>query len=439
MTTRKRLKPVSVYFPDSHAKQIEIEQSTAKFKLIRAGRRGGKTTHGSKKAGKGFLQGRRIFLASPSINQVDAFWQKLNDYFFEAIEAGAVNANKSRRVMTFPNNKRGRIECRTARNADELRGGFADEVILDEFGYLKDAEYALHEVIEPMLLDTNGDLEIYSSPRAGSYFNKLDEQIDAGLLDEWANFAFTSYDNPHLSREALARMEKNAKARGGIRAFEQEILAKRLDEVAGALWKKAYFRYEPPLGVKGFRFVRVVVAVDPAVTASEDSDETGIVVVAKGSDGLYYVLGDYSGVYSPLEWAQKVAWAYEFHKADRVIAEKNNGGDLVKSNLRAAGGRNFPVTLVHASRGKFARAEPVAALYQPDPKTGSPGRVVHASGFTLDEKGKLVLTPGLLTLDKLETQLTTWTFDADFSPDRIDALVWGLWFLSQKSTVTVSH
>lgn len=440
MTSNKKLKPVEIYFPDPHPKQREIDENPAKFKLVRAGRRGGKTTHGSRKAAKKFLEGRRQMLASPSLNQVDAFWEKLNVYFYDAIEAGAIIANKSRRIITFPGNKPGRIECRTARDANELRGGWADDVYLDEFAYLKNAEYGLHEVIEPMLLDTNGNLEIYSSPRAGSYFNELDEKIDNGLLDEWANFAFTSHDNPHLSKEALERQKRNAIARGGVRAYEQEILAMRLGEVTGALWRQAWFRYDPPTS-KGFRFVRVVVAVDPAVSSNSDSDETGIVVVAKGSNGLYYVLADLSGVYTPLEWAQKVAWAYEFYKADRVVAEKNQGGDLVKENLKTSGGRNFPVWLVHASRGKVARAEPIAALYQPDPQGGefALGRVVHCPGLYIDDRGKLSILPGSPDLKALENQMTTWTVDADFSPDRSDAAVWGLWFLSQKSTGAISH
>ena len=76
-------------------------------------------------------------------------------------------------------------------DADELRGGFADDILLDEFAYLKNAEYGLHEVIEPMLLDTDGDLDIYSSPRAGSYFNKLDEQIEkASSMSGKASFYF---------------------------------------------------------------------------------------------------------------------------------------------------------------------------------------------------------------------------------------------------------
>ena len=251
---------------------------------------------------------------------------------------------------------------------------------------------------------------------------------------------FTSFDNPALSVEALERLKKNAIKRGGVRAYEQEILAMRLGEVAGALWRQTWFRYDPPITEKGFRFLRIVVAVDPAVSSNADSDETGIVVCAKGSNGLYYVLADYSGVYTPGEWAQKVAWAYEFHKADFVIAEKNNGGDLVKSNLKVYGGRNFPIHLVHASRGKFARAEPISAIYQPEPfKTNAIGRVIHSPGLFINDKGKCEFHPNSPNLNALENQMTTWTIDADFSPDRLDALVWGLWFLSQRSSSSHSH
>jgi predicted phage terminase large subunit-like protein len=146
-----------------------------------------------------------------------------------------------------------------------------------------------------------------------------------------------------------------------------------------------------------------VVAVDPATTSGEESDETGIVVAGIGYDGRGYILADESGRYRPEEWARKVASAYHAHKADAVIAESNQGGEMVGAVLRAYGSAGLPVRTVHAKRGKATRAEPVAVLYEQ-------ARVSHVG-----------------SLARLEDQLTTWDPGASgASPDRLDALVYAV-------------
>ena len=150
----------------------------------------------------------------------------------------------------------------------------------------------------------------------------------------------------------------------------------------------------------------MVVAIDdPAVTSNARSDETGIVVAGVDSDKHCYVLADGSGRMSPNKWAERAIALYDRHSADRIIGETNNGGDLVKEVLRtASGGQTFRFIAVNASRGKYARAEPVAALYEQ-------GKVHHVGTFP-----------------DLEDQMCTWTpkGPADVSPDRMDALVWAI-------------
>ncbi len=146
--------------------------------------------------------------------------------------------------------------------------------------------------------------------------------------------------------------------------------------------------------------IRVVIGVDPAVTATENSDETGIVAAGIDADGHIYILGDYSLKGTPLEWGRAVVKAFNRHQADRVIGEVNNGGDLVEMNLRQVD-PNIPFTKVHASRGKVIRAEPIAALYEQ-------GRVHHIGMFPL-----------------LEDQMTQWV-PGEKSPDHLDAMVWAL-------------
>jgi phage terminase large subunit-like protein len=191
----------------------------------------------------------------------------------------------------------------------------------------------------------------------------------------------------------------------GTRLGRQEIGGEYLDDIPGALWTRAMFddrRLAPDLR-------RAVVAVDPAVSAHEESDETGIVVAGVGIDGRGYVLADRSCRLSPDGWARRAVGAYAEFKADRIVAEVNNGGDLVEHTLRTVE-RAVPFKKVHASRGKAIRAEPVAALYEQ-------GKVTHVAPF-----------------DDLEDQLCGWTPESGESPDRLDALVWALTDLLVEAT-----
>ena len=194
---------------------------------------------------------------------------------------------------------------------------------------------------------------------------------------------------------------------GGTTLGRQELEGEILDDVPGALWTRVIIKHAPPprimrAGVAEPDLARVVVAVDPAITSGEDSDETGIVVCGLGHDRRGYVLADLSTRMSPIEWARRAIGAYHEHKADRIIAEANQGGDMVSTVIRTVD-PTVPVTLVHASRGKRTRAEPVAALYEQ-------GRVTHCA-----------------PMPDLEDQLCSYTGDpGESSPDRMDALVWGL-------------
>ena len=210
----------------------------------------------------------------------------------------------------------------------------------------------------------------------------------------------TTYDNEHLPASFVTAMEQ---LYGGSRLGRQELDGELIEDIEGALWSRAMIEAcrigaVPPLA-------RVVVAVDPP--AGLDGDACGIVCVGLGEDRRGYVIEDASVAgASPEGWARIVAACAARHNADRVVAEKNQGGEMVRSVLTAADAA-LPLTLVHASRGKIARAEPVAALYER-------GRVSHAGRF-----------------DKLEDELCGMVVGGTYqgpgrSPDRADALVWGL-------------
>lgn len=206
----------------------------------------------------------------------------------------------------------------------------------------------------------------------------------------------------------------------GSQLGRQELDGVLLEELEGALWSRKMIDAHrlavmPTLLDKDFYFTRIVVGVDPATTDKENSDETGIVVVALGVDKHGYVLADYSGKYSPKGWGDKVAWAVKHWQADMVVAEVNQGGDMVKHVLHSADA-SLMIKMVHASRGKMARAEPVAQKYEQ-------GKVHHVGRPVLDADGLKIEGH----LDNLEDQMCTWErLSASYSPDRIDALVWAL-------------
>ena len=192
-------------------------------------------------------------------------------------------------------------------------------------------------------------------------------------------------------------VERQQQAAGRARAPQRQ---QRAGEAEGALWSRATIDRHRVAEVPELR--RIVVAIDPAVTSSETSDETGIGVVGVGYDDHGYVLEDRSGTYSPDEWASTAEALYQKYEADAVVGEVNQGGDLVESNLRAQS-EHIPFKQVRATRGKTLRAEPVASLY-------TQGKVHHTDEMPL-----------------LEEQMCTWEGgSADDSPDRLDWLVWGL-------------
>jgi predicted phage terminase large subunit-like protein len=188
----------------------------------------------------------------------------------------------------------------------------------------------------------------------------------------------------------------------GTRLGRQELNAELLEDVPGALWNHGIVEAARVSAVP--ELTRVVVAIDPAVTSGDDADETGIIVAGKDRNGDGYILSDLSGRYPPIEWARIAIPAYRTHNADRIVAEVNQGGDLVEQTIRTVD-PNAAFTAVRASRGKVTRAEPISALYEQ-------GRVHHLGVFP-----------------ELEDQMCAFTPDVDRaagSPDRVDALVWAL-------------
>ena len=203
----------------------------------------------------------------------------------------------------------------------------------------------------------------------------------------------------------------------GTRIGLQELYGQVLDEIEGALWTRQRIDDSRIAPQDAPQMIRVVVAVDPAVTNTIHSDETGIVVAGVGTDLEYYVLDDRSLRASPDQWAKEVVAAYHDWKADRVVAETNNGGDLVILTINQVGD-DIPTKKVTATRGKRLRAEPISAMYEQ-------GRVHHVGSFPQLEEQMCEWVPKP-EIDKTKDE-------KQYSPDRLDALVWALHELSEGS------
>ena len=216
----------------------------------------------------------------------------------------------------------------------------------------------------------------------------------------------TTYENiENLSEVFFSTVIKKYE---GTRLGRQELMAELLEDTPGALWTLGLID-DTRITYREFQdieLVRIGVAIDPAVSSvKETSNETGIIAAGIDAQGEGYVLADGSGIYKPLAWARRAISLFTQLKADRIVAEVNNGGELVEANLRAVSPM-IPYARVWASRGKRVRAEPISSLYERG--------LVHHVG----------------TFPDLEDQMTTWdASDGSPSPDRLDALVWILTYL----------
>lgn len=221
----------------------------------------------------------------------------------------------------------------------------------------------------------------------------------------------STFDNAvNLAASALDTLKAKYE---GTRLGRQELYAEMLDDVPGALWTRGAIeraRWDQTKPMPPMQ--RIVIGVDPSGSDGETGDSQGIIAAGKGKDGRAYVIEDGSLRAGPDEWARRVKKLYDEHGADRIVAERNFGGEMVRRVIQTVG-RNLPVTLVTASRGKAIRAEPVAALYEQ-------GKVSH-----------------LRPMPDLEDQMVNMTGDGFVgmgSPDRLDALVWALTELMLQGT-----
>jgi len=376
--------------------------------IIRAGRAFGKTRSGS-----GWVQERALAHPGRWIALVARTPADARDIMIEGPGGILKNARPSerpqfepsKRRLTWPNGSWATIFSDEA--PDQLRGFSGDTAWLDEFAKFKNPQETWDN-LQFGMRELSGDRPrrlITTTPRPLKLLRELEamtstitvvgssDENRANLDDKWFTETIESYRGTRLGR--------------------QEIEAEILDDAPGALWRRAILDEYRKSNEGLPDMQRVVVGVDPATAAPEDGRaETGIVVVGLGVDGIGYVLDDLSCRLVPDGWARRAISGLDLHDGDAIVAETNQGGQMVASTIRAVR-PTVKVIEVHASRGKVVRAEPIAALYEQ-------GRVRHVGTHADLEDQMLMFTPtGLI---------------GGTTGDRVDALVWALTELFPRMT-----
>lgn len=305
----------------------------------------------------------------------------------------------SKRRLTWSNGAAATLF--SAEEPERLRGPQHDTAWCDELGAWKYAQDAWDNLQFGLRLSSSPQACVTTTPRPIALVKELLRDPTTAVTRG------STFDNAaNLAARFVAKIRQRYE---GTRLGRQELFAELLEDTPGALWtlgllERHRVKHAPDL-------VRLVVAVDPAASSGEDSAETGIVAAGRSSEGQGYVLADESLRGTPAEWGERAVLAHDRLNADSIVAEANNGGEMVREvicaaarELHRASRRPSPhvvVRLVHASRGKATRAEPVSALDEQ-------GRIHHVGTFSA-----------------LEDQMSTWVPGQD-SPDRMDARVWAL-------------
>lgn len=282
---------------------------------------------------------------------------------------------------------------------DRLRGPQYHRVWADELCAWQDPQEVFDQIMFGLRLGEKPQCVITTTPKPIKLIKEL-----IGRKDVQITKGNTFENKANLAESALAMMLERY---DGTTIGRQELYAEVLDDVEGALWNAHMIEATRLPAESDIELQQIVVAIDPAVTSGESADETGIIVCGKDFEGHFYILEDLSGRHSPDKWCRIAVRAFYEWEADKVVAEVNQGGDLVERVLRTIDD-TVPYRAVRATRSKFTRAEPISALYEQ--------KRVHHIGY----------------YEELESQMCTYTgLTKEASPDRLDALVWGLFELSK--------
>lgn len=367
-----------------------------RYWLVQAGRGFGKTRTGSEAIRELVSEGyRRIHLVGATAGDV-------RDVMIQG-ESGLLNCfpphqrplyEPSKRLITFHT---GAVAI--AFSADEperLRGPQCEAFWADELAAWRFGQDAWDNLLFGFRLGNDPRGVITTTPKPIQLLKDI-------IADPHTHVTrASSYEN--RANLAPAFFDSIIRKYEGTRLGRQELEAELLEDIPGALWTRGMIDATriKLSDIKWDLMLRIVVAIDPAVTAGESSDATGIIVAGLTDTGHVIIIDDLTMKGSPFEWATVATAAYSRYKADRIIGEVNNGGDLVEGNIRGVA-PNVSYRSVRASRGKMVRAEPVAALYEQR-------RVHHVGAFP-----------------QLEDEMCAWVPGSSMrSPDRMDAMVWAV-------------
>ncbi len=359
--------------------------------LIRSGRGYGKTRTGAETIIEWVRQGfKRLALVGKTKADV-------RDTMVEVGESAILNISPpwfrpsyepSKRRLVWPN---GAIAMfYSGDEPDQLRGPQHEKAWVDELAKFMYPQETWDNLEFGLRIGSNPQVIVTTTPRPIPLIKTLVKDIRT------VDVRGSTFDNKaNLSPSYIERMFKKF---GGTRLGRQELEGEILEDTTGALWTTKIIeqtrKKEAPI------LKRIVVAIDPEAVNNDESSETGIVIAGVGNDNHGYILADLSLRASPNTWASAAINGYYNYKADRIVAEVNNGGEMIETILKNIDA-NIPYQAVHASRGKLTRAEPVSALYEQ-------GRIHHVGTFP-----------------ELEDQMCTFV-PGEKSPDRMDALVWAI-------------
>lgn len=381
--------------------------------LILAGRGFGKTRTGAEWCVDRMLTNPGCLFAA-----VGKKWTQVRD-----VQIAAIAKVLDRDGLTYTYNKSdleiqlgngSTVRGYSAEAPDTIRGANLNYAWVDELCFIPGAEYLWKDCLVPAVRVGEARILVTTTPRPSSLLKELAGRKDGSV----SLVRGSTFDNE--ANLAASVVSEYHKLYDGTQRGRAELYGEIVEDIAGALWTNDLLeqsRPEHPLSLEDMlpRLATVAVGVDPAGRSGPLADETGIVVAAntgptcpvcneRDPQGHLVVFEDASGRYTPTEWANRAVTLYHKYKADYIVAEQNNGWDMVNTTIQQAD-RTVPIRKANATRGKYVRAEPISVLY-----TGS--RAHH-----------------ITIMPELEEQMMTYTPEVSWSPDRMDAMVWAATYL----------
>lgn len=380
----------------------------ARFIIVPKGRRFGATKGAMNASLEWALEGEPILWGDTINSNIDRYFERYAKP--ELIKSGIdFSFNSQQKKLTFANCS-GFVDFRSADRPENWEGFGYKRIILNEAGIILKNDYLYTNAVLPMMMDfPNTQIFAMGVPKGKKKKDGTEHKFYTlqRFAEEqrkgYVSMTFSSYDNPLLSKEDVKELEDEINAMNPV-MVRQEIYGEFVDEVFDAIWTPSIIKHQSTLP----ELKRVAIGIDP--TATKAGDKVGIIGAGLGYDGNLYVFSDKTGNYSPIQWGTVTANEVKVIGADIIVAETNQGGDMVEHVLRQYD-PHTRIKRIHAVKAKEVRAEPIVSLYEQ-------GKVIHVGN-----------------LSALENEMLTWIPGSGKSPNRIDALVYAAMELMIKRTI----